>query len=84
MSINVISLQHVDSLNFLGVCIDHQITWTDHIRYISNKLSIYLSMFHRLDAVKIYDLIDFNTCISMHNDIHKLVPFTFQVFNVIK
>ena len=39
ISIDGVNLQKVDSLTFLGVCIDHQITWKDHITYISNKLS---------------------------------------------
>ena len=39
ISINGVNLQNVDSLRFLGVCIDHQITWKDRITYISNKLS---------------------------------------------
>ena len=38
ISINGINLQKVDSLRFLGVCIDHQIIWKDHITYISTKL----------------------------------------------
>ena len=39
ISIDGVNLKKVDSLKFLGVCIDHQITWKDHITYISNKLS---------------------------------------------
>ena len=39
ISINAVNLQKVDSLKFHSVCIDHQITWKDHITYISNKLS---------------------------------------------
>ena len=33
-------------------------------------------MLHQLDILKIYDLIDINTCILMFNVLHKLVPFT--------
>ena len=144
ISIDGVNLQKVDSLKFLGVCIDHQITWKDHITYISNKLSksiaiIYRAshvldtnalyclynaifkphinycievwgntyknntnpvfilkkkvmrivcharsldhtskMFCQLDILKIYDLIDFNTCIFMYKVFHKLVPLTLQ------
>ena len=34
---NNISIDGVDSLKFLGVCIDYQITWKDDITCISNK-----------------------------------------------
>ena len=144
ISIDGVNLQKVDSLKLLGVCIDHQITWKDHITYISNKLSksiaiIYRAshvldtnalyclynaifkphinycievwgntyknntnpvfilqkkvmrivcharsldhtskMFCQLDILKIYDLIDFNTCIFMYKVFHKLVPLTLQ------
>ena len=134
ISIDGVNLQKVDSLRFLGVCIDHQITWKDHITYISDKLSksvaiIYRAkalyclynvifkphfiycievwgntyvnnikpvfilkksyvnclsldhtskMFSQLDILKIYDLIDFSTCIFMYEVFHKLVPLTLQ------
>ena len=35
-------------------------------------------MFCQLDILKIYDLIDFNTCIFMYKVFHKLVPLTLQ------
>ena len=138
------NLQKVDSLKFFGVCIDHQITWKDHITYISNKLSKIIAIINRachvldtkalyclynaifkprinhcievwgntyenntnpvfnphkkvmpivrharpldhtsktfcqLHILKIYDLIDFNTCIFMYKVFHKLVPLTLQ------
>ena len=144
ISIDGVNLQKVDSLKFLGVCIDHQITWKDHITYISNKLSKSIAIIYRashvldtntlyclynaifkphinycielwgntyknntnpvfnvqkkvmrivcharsldhtskifcqLDILKIYDLIDFNTCIFMYKVFHKLVPLTLQ------
>ena len=31
ISINGVSLQKVDSLRFLGFCVDHHVTWKDHI-----------------------------------------------------
>ena len=31
ISIDGVNLQKVDSLTFIGICIDHQITWKDHI-----------------------------------------------------
>ena len=45
------NLQTVDSLKFLGVCIDHQITWKDHITYISNKLSKSIAIIYRASHV---------------------------------
>ena len=39
ISINGVNLLNVYSLRFCGVCIDHHISWKDHITYISNKLS---------------------------------------------
>ena len=35
-------------------------------------------MLCQLDIFKIYDLIDFNTCIFMYKVFHKLVPLTLQ------
>ena len=35
-------------------------------------------MFCQLGILKIYDLIDFNTCILMNKVFHKLVPLTLQ------
>ena len=35
-------------------------------------------MFCQLDILKIYDLIDFNTCIFLYKVFHKLVPLTLQ------
>ena len=43
------------------------------------ELSVMLvQMFHRLDILMIYDIIDFNRCIFMYNVFHKLVPLAFQ------
>ena len=54
------NLQKVDSLTFLGVCIDHQITWKEDITYISNKLSKSIAIIHRsshvLDTKAVYCL----------------------------
>ena len=62
ISINGVNLQKVNSLKFLGVCIDHQITWKDHIAYISNKLSKSMAIINRarhvLDAKVLYCLYD--------------------------
>ena len=35
-------------------------------------------MFCQLDILRIYDLIDFNTCIFMYKVFHKLVPLILQ------
>ena len=35
-------------------------------------------MSHRLHVLKIYDLIDLNICITMHNIFYKLVPLASQ------
>ena len=51
ISINGVNLQKVDSLKFLGVRIDHQITWNDHITYISNKLFKSIAIIHRANHV---------------------------------
>ena len=62
ISINEVNLQKVYSLRFLGVYIDHQITWKDHIAYISNKLSEGIAIVHRashyLETKSLYCLIN--------------------------
>ena len=35
-------------------------------------------MFCQLDILKIYDLIDFNTCMSVYKVVYRLVPLTLQ------
>ena len=51
ISIDGVNLQRVDSLIFLGVCIHHQITWKDHITYVSNKLSKSIAIIYRASHV---------------------------------
>ena len=75
ISIDGVNLQKVDSLKFHGVCIDHQITWKDHVTYISNKLSKRIAIIHRashvLDTKALYCLRNaifnphFNYCIGV-------------------
>ena len=68
ISIDGVNLQKVDSLKFLGVCIDHQITWKDHITYISNKLSKNIAIIntagHVLDTKALYCL--YNAILKPH------------------
>ena len=45
-----------------------------HIRSLDDTSRI----FRQLDILTIYDIIDFNTFISMHNVFYKLVPLTLQ------
>ena len=66
ISINGVNLQNVDGLIFLGVCIDHQITWKDHITYISNKLSRSIAIIHRASHV-----LDARTFYCVYNAIFK-------------
>ena len=54
ISVNGVNLQKVDNLRYLGVCIDHQIIWKNHIAYTIKKLSksiaiIYMAI-HILDT----------------------------------
>ena len=62
------NLQKVDSLRFHGVCIDDEITWKDHITYISNKLSKSIAIIYRashvLDTNALYCL--YNTIFNPH------------------
>ena len=51
ISIDGVNLQKVHSLRFLGACIDHQITWKDHITYISNELSKSIAIIYRASHV---------------------------------
>ena len=70
------NLQKVDSLKFLGVCIDHQITWKDHITYISNKLSKSIAIINRAGHV-----LDTKALYCLYNAIFNL--FIFNLFNLI-
>ena len=66
ISIDGVTLQKVNSLKFLGVCIDHQITWKDHITYIANKLSKRIAIINRASHV-----LDTKTLYCLHNAIFK-------------
>ena len=80
-SIDGVNLQKVDSLTFLGVCIDRQITWKDHITYISNKLSKSIAIIYRashvLDTKALYCLYNaifkphINYCIEVWGNTYK-------------
>ena len=81
ISIDGVNLQKVDSLKFLGVCIDHHITWKDHITYISNKLSKSIAIINRaghvLDTKALYCLYNaifkphINYCIEVLGNTYK-------------
>ena len=70
-----------DSQKFHGVYIDHQITWKDHITYISNKLSKTIAIIHRashvLDTKALYCLYNaifkphLNYCIEVWGNTYK-------------
>ena len=70
ISINGVNLKKVDSLRFLGVCIDHLITWKDHITYILNKLFKSIAIINRashvLDRKALYCL--YNAIFKLHFD----------------
>ena len=75
------NLQKVDGLTFLGVCIDHQISWKEDITYISNKLSKSIVIIHRachvLDTKALYCLYNaifkpyVNYCIEVWGNTYK-------------
>ena len=66
ISIDGVNLLKVYSLRFLGVCINHQITWKDHIAYISNKLSKSTAIIHRAS-----DVLDTKALYCLYNAIFK-------------
>ena len=66
ISVDGVNLQTVDSLKFLGVCIDHQITWKDHITFISNKLYKSIAIIYRASHV-----LDTNALYCLYNAIFK-------------
>ena len=47
----IILFNNIDSLRFVGFCTDYQITWKDHITYISNKLSKSMAIIYRASHV---------------------------------
>ena len=81
ISIDGVNLQKIDILKFLGACIDHQITWKDHITYISNKFLKSIAIIHRaghvLDTKALYCLYNaifkphFNYCIEVWGNTYK-------------
>ena len=81
IKIDGVNLQKVDSLKFLSVCVNNQITWKDHITYISSKLSKSIAIIHRtrhvLDTKALYCLYDkifkphLNYCIEVWGNTYR-------------
>ena len=84
----IVSIQKVDSLRFLGVCIDHHINYEDHITHISNKLTKSIAIINRtshiLDTKVMYCLYNaifqphLNNCIEVWGNTYE--NYIIQVF----
>ena len=46
--INNIVIERVNCNKFLGVIIDSKLSWSDHVSYIRHKMSMNLSVMHRV------------------------------------
>ena len=44
-------IEHVSSLKFLGITIDHKLTWKDHINVTCNKISKNIGILYRLKSL---------------------------------
>ena len=51
LSINSTKLIRVNSTKYLGVFIDEDLTWQNHIHYIINKLVKFRSIFYKLKSI---------------------------------
>ena len=51
LSINSTKLIRVNSTTYLGVYIDEDLTWQNHIYYIINKLVKFCSIFYKLRSI---------------------------------
>ena len=46
--INSKEIEHVESCKYLGILIDSDLKWQDHINYIYNKLIKFTSIFYKI------------------------------------
>ena len=51
LSVSGIQLKRTKSVKYLGVFIDEDLTWQDHIQYIINKLIKFCSIFYKLRSI---------------------------------
>ena len=49
--INNSEIERVDSLNFLGLQLNHNLNWTKHVNYISLKMSKIIGIIYKLKSV---------------------------------
>ena len=49
--INNSEIERVDSFNFLGLQLNHNLNWTKHINYISLKMSKIIGIIYKLKSV---------------------------------
>ena len=48
LKINGIPISRVKSFNFLGIVLNENLTWTDHITHISHKINAVIAQIRRL------------------------------------
>lgn len=51
IDINNTHLERVNNFKYLGVLLDHTLSWKDHVEYIGNKISSRLGMLRRARKV---------------------------------
>ena len=51
MKIDHITIERVSQFSFLGIMIDENITWKNHVNMITNKLSKIIGILHRLKFI---------------------------------
>ena len=55
-------LTKVDCVNFLGVYIDNNLSWNEHINHVSRKVSRCIGIFHRIKHI-----LPLNALLSLYN-----------------
>ena len=51
LTITNTEIQHVESLNFLGITIHQNLTWTKHVNYLCNNISKITGVMNKLKSI---------------------------------
>ena len=67
MTNNNIEIKRENSIKFLGVIIDENLTWKNHIGVVENKISKNIGVLYRNSH-----LLDFKNLFLLHSHLHQL------------
>ena len=57
-------MKRVESIKFLGVLLDENLSWKDHIKYIENKVAKNIGLFGLLYRAKLF--LDKNSLLALY------------------